>query len=862
MRAIYCTDTQERIPLEHFAQGIAVWCRGKPYVKTAALRLGLPIDPAPPAEIARQLPSIVPKPAAAPPATSPAASAKNKSSGDSQMSLADVPTHTPPLPMLKTSNLQESSPRTPAHSAPAPKKNTAIVPKAGAIFARPDESTQLLSHLADALSKMPPIGKGDSTGRVPTLPPLTDNDDDDSPAPARSASGRMKQSPDIAKMLAAESKALEEARQKTEQLGRDETERIRRSEEEAKAGMDAGVAVEADTDIDTDADVESEAEAHLKALEEAEHSKRMDEAKKRVEELARRADEARKRAEEEEQARVAAEAEFARAREAARIAAEAKKKAEDEARRIAEARKRAEEEARRIAEAKKRADEEIRAKLLAEEAKRKAEAEEIARITESKLKAEAAAAALKAEQARQAEAKREKEFEIRTPSAADIATTPRLTSIKIARELPDFEPTEIIPNLAEKMASHYKSAKIAPPGSIPEPASAARKPPAIPAPFAPAKQAGNKSVPETPKAEAVADNLPPKSDPVMGGKLKGEKLSIEAMQQYSIFQKIPSAQLALCLGAVSLHHFQKGDLICKEAERGSSAFYLLDGGADVFVSAPMTPFKSEKEKKDVSRQGALSFFRRFTTGIIPKLEVSKAASVSGLSNPAASPTYDYLIAHLNPLDLFGEMTCLSYSPRSATVRAAENCSALELLCNAVQVLHKYQKLKPSVEKAYRERALGPHLRSIPILADLDDKFIEILRDRIEFISFEPGEIILKQDDPATALYLIRSGCIKVAQPRIGGELVRGYLGRAEFFGEVGLVRSGKHTATLTALDHTEIVKIKKADFEFMLSGHDGLRERFEEQIARREKANQLIADFGFWNVCGNAGAEHSVLPPQ
>ena len=50
MRTIYCTDTQDRIPIEYFAQGKAIWHKGRPYLKHSADRLGLQPDPAPPAE--------------------------------------------------------------------------------------------------------------------------------------------------------------------------------------------------------------------------------------------------------------------------------------------------------------------------------------------------------------------------------------------------------------------------------------------------------------------------------------------------------------------------------------------------------------------------------------------------------------------------------------------------------------------------------------------------------------------------------------------------------------------------------------------------------------------------------------------
>ena len=44
----------------------------------------------------------------------------------------------------------------------------------------------------------------------------------------------------------------------------------------------------------------------------------------------------------------------------------------------------------------------------------------------------------------------------------------------------------------------------------------------------------------------------------------------------------------------------------------------------------------------------------------------------------------------------------------------------------------------------RERALGQHLRSVPILKDyVDDKIIEQLRNRVDLVEYEQRHFILR-----------------------------------------------------------------------------------------------------------------------
>src|SRR5207237_3366373 len=108
---------------------------------------------------------------------------------------------------------------------------------------------------------------------------------------------------------------------------------------------------------------------------------------------------------------------------------------------------------------------------------------------------------------------------------------------------------------------------------------------------------------------------------------------------------------------------------------------------------------------------------------------------------------------------------------------AKDCEMPEMLRNVLQMLQKNKNCKKQLDKNSRERALTQHLRSVPILSGLDDKFIDQLRHRVELEHYDAGEQIVKQNDPADAFYLIRVGCVRVTQKHPGGEMVLTYLAR-------------------------------------------------------------------------------------
>ena len=149
--------------------------------------------------------------------------------------------------------------------------------------------------------------------------------------------------------------------------------------------------------------------------------------------------------------------------------------------------------------------------------------------------------------------------------------------------------------------------------------------------------------------------------------------------------------------------------------------------------------------------------------------------------------------------------------------------------------------RAKLDATYRQRALENHLRSVPVLAGLSKEFIDYLRERVELVRYAPGQVICRQGEPADAFYLVRLGFVKVSEQHPGGDLVLAYVPRGGYVGEIGLLEGGVRTATCTALDHVELVRISGDDFRLMTSGFPAIRAEFERVAQERLAQNRARA---------------------
>ena len=346
------------------------------------------------------------------------------------------------------------------------------------------------------------------------------------------------------------------------------------------------------------------------------------------------------------------------------------------------------------------------------------------------------------------------------------------------------------------------------------------------------------------------------------------KVTADDLMKLPLFEGVSPKFLRWNEGAVVRRQFKKGDVICREGEYGSSAFLIEKGKVKVFLSAPL---KSIHDKADKGGGGFFGLIKRFTSILSDRRDDPPAAESEGryihIDAPVALEKSNPL-ATLEAGDLFGEMTCMNAYPRSATVVAEDDVVVLEMLRNVLYILQRNKKSRAWLEERYRERTINNHLRTVPLFTRLlkDDKqfaeFVDYLRPRVGLVRLNPGEVVFRQGDPADHFYMVRVGFIKVSQERPGGTQVLNYVGPGGHFGEVALLSdlpevrdlapAGVRTATCTALDHVDVVRVRAEDFRFIVERFPEVRAELvqiavrylrEDEQARRQVEAVPLGDF-------------------
>jgi MFS family permease len=123
----------------------------------------------------------------------------------------------------------------------------------------------------------------------------------------------------------------------------------------------------------------------------------------------------------------------------------------------------------------------------------------------------------------------------------------------------------------------------------------------------------------------------------------------------------------------------------------------------------------------------------------------------------------------------------------------------------------------------------PLLRSLALFAPLAPPLQETLARRLVTVDVSAGQVVVAEGDEADRFYMIESGRVEVTQD---GRPLR-VESAGDFFGEIGLLRDVRRTATVTAVTDTRLLALGRSDFLDAVTGEGEALAATEEIVTRR-----------------------------
>ena len=169
-----------------------------------------------------------------------------------------------------------------------------------------------------------------------------------------------------------------------------------------------------------------------------------------------------------------------------------------------------------------------------------------------------------------------------------------------------------------------------------------------------------------------------------------------------------------------------------------------------------------------------------------------------------------------------------------------------LTVQAIAVRKKAEKArehlpKPAGESAGKSEPMFPQ-RTVPrspLFEMLSNEEREAVVREMEIESHDEGSVIINEGDPGSSMYLIASGDVKVyTRGGKAGPLYLARLGEGDFFGEVSVLTGKPRTATITASQRTELLRLDKDKLDGVLSRYPGIRKVLDEFYKKR--ANHTV----------------------
>ena len=198
---------------------------------------------------------------------------------------------------------------------------------------------------------------------------------------------------------------------------------------------------------------------------------------------------------------------------------------------------------------------------------------------------------------------------------------------------------------------------------------------------------------------------------------------------------------------------------------------------------------------------------------------------------------------LDPGSFHGFQSIIGNTPEPYRVSAIEESTVIDFTKAAtVEAMRESAPFRHRLESLYRDHSVWIQARSSPIFSSMSDEAARGLLQKGTLRVLQPGEVLYRQGDPPSDMYLVKTGFLRVARDSGQGERVLQYFHNGDICGASALVFDRPETTTVSANTRAEVIAIPGGPLQELLRRDPNLAQRFADEATRSERYAEHVID--------------------
>ena len=139
------------------------------------------------------------------------------------------------------------------------------------------------------------------------------------------------------------------------------------------------------------------------------------------------------------------------------------------------------------------------------------------------------------------------------------------------------------------------------------------------------------------------------------------------------------------------------------------------------------------------------------------------------------------------------------------------------------------------------------MREVILFHGLDEADLRQLAAIATRETYPPGRQVFAEGAVGDSLFIVKYGTVAVVKSGRGGDEEVARMSAGQHVGEMALVDDDTRSATVQAVEHTELVRMRRQDLEQLLARDEALGHRVYRVLARYlcRRLRQTTADLTF-----------------